>query len=81
MIDNKGIPHLIKSEILPTSAFSLKRVDVKLALETAEGKMFSFKEEDLNKNGVELTFSKPEAAQTASLAIARMMREPVVVEH
>lgn len=69
LMDQDGQVHLLRSEQFPFLAQSFDNVDIRFTLQNKNSDFYSFNNEDSSRNGVFLTFKKPQDAQTANLVL------------
>lgn len=69
-MDQQGQVHLLRNEQLPLRAQTFDNVDVLFTLQGKTNYYYSFNNEEASRNGVFLTFKKPQGAQTGKLVLA-----------
>lgn len=69
LMDQGGQAHLLRNEQSPLRAQSFDNVDVLFTLQNKTNYFYSFNNEESPRNGVFLTFKKPQEAQTANLVL------------
>lgn len=69
LMDQSGQVHLLRDEQFPLRAQSFDEVDVRFTLQNKNCDAYSFNNEEASRNGVLLTFKKPQDAQTANLVL------------
>ncbi len=69
LTDQSGQVHLLRSEHFPLRAQTFDNVDIRFTLQNKTNDFYSFNNEDSSRNGVFLTFKKPQDARTANLIL------------
>lgn len=69
LMDQQGQVHLLHNEQFPQRAQSFDDVDVRFTLQNKNCDTYSFNNEEASRNGILLTFNKPQGAQTATLVL------------
>jgi len=70
LLDNDGIPHLIRNIKAPQTAHSYSGKDLMPSIEKKDSILFLFNDEDFSRNGMILKFENPTYANEAKLVIA-----------